>query len=284
MNHRLRAALLHGIVDVSAWGSVRYTGRQLYYACCRWLPLPSAGPRSAPGATALAGRRWLLSPRPCPASYDDFRAALAAYRARYGEPAGLLPSPLPPLCVAHQYTPDMHDYGLSRALVCQHDEIAHMLRANLFHMEAACAVVSLAGGLPLPVCEMLERTPGATVFFLHDASPAGLALAAHLPDHLHIPEGVAYTVTGLRPLHAMRLRLFAQHAPASEIAALPSALTLPERIWLRAGWQAEVAAIRPAGLLGRLRRIVTGNVSPPRRLLFSLRREREIGFMSWPTG
>jgi hypothetical protein len=130
---------------------------------------------------------------------------------------------------------------------------------------------------------MLERTAHATVFLLHDASAAGLNLAAHLREQLDIPDTVQIHPVGLRPIHVQRLHLFASRRPAQTptFYAWPAYLTPDEYAWLYAGWCAEVAALPPARLLLRLRRILTDTVPPPRRL-YSIRRDRSIGFLTWP--
>ncbi len=294
-------------------GRLHYTERQLYYELCRTVrPVPGLStplalrafalgllpsllflrqPQRAAGlamadllvvATLRLMHAWPAT-RPVPLPYEAFLATLATYRARCGEPPGLLP----PAGLLHLAPPgsepDLLDYGLERVLICQHDDLAHMLLANRFPMEVKCAVLSLSSGLPDPIRAMLARTPGATVSLLHDASMEGLGLVDSLRDALEIPAAVRVAAIGLRPAHAMQLRLFARRAapPPDTGADWPAYLSPQEKLWLGQGWQAELAAIHPLRLLLKLRRILTGNLPPPWRL-FDLRRDREIGFMTWP--
>lgn len=300
-------------------GRTRYTERQLYYELCRVLrPVPGltapsavlvflAGAiplltsnRSARRATHIAlahggtvAGLWVMRNLPYtlvpPLSYQAFCEIRAAYCARVGELPGMLP-PAQPVQIARfpgEY--DLHNYGLPRLLVCQHDDIAQMLLANGFHMEMKCSVLGLSSALPLPVIvrNMLVRASDAHIFFLHDASANGFALAVSLREQLDVPQSVRVVPIGLRPLHARRLHLFVTHVPGADtididdrrLANLPPG----ERAWVQRGLCAEVAAIPPATLLLKLRRIVSENVGPTRRL-FPIRRDREVGFMTWPVG
>jgi hypothetical protein len=227
--------------------------------------------------------RALPSTREVPLPYADFRAALDSYRAQHGELPGLLPPAQPLHLRPTGSEPDLLDYGLDRVLVCQSSEIAQMLLANMFHTEVKAAITGLSDGLPSPIWAMLTRTPGATVFLLHDASAAGLTLAAHLREQLDIPEAVQINPVGLRPSHAQRLHLFASRRTTETPAfyTWPAYLTPGEYAWLYTGWCAEVAALPPVRLLLRLRRIITDTVPPPRRL-YNIQRDRSIGFLTWP--
>jgi hypothetical protein len=317
MAHRMSTVLVRAIhrsiARVREPASVRYTERQLYYEVCRTLyPTPGL---PTPGALAVgtlgmlpallalprprlalrlmlanmlvAGGLRLLralpSTRDVPLPYADFLAAFASYRAQHGEPPGLLPPAQPLQLRPIGSEPDLLDYGLDRVLVCQSNEIAQMLLANRFHIEVKAAVTGLSDGLPPPIRAMLARTSGATVFLLHDASAAGLSLAATLRERLNIPEAVQINPVGLRPTHAQRLHLFARRRAAETPAfyTWPAYLTPSEYAWLYAGWCTEVAALPPMRLLLRLRRIITDTVPPPRRL-YSMRRDRSIGFLTWP--
>ncbi|NJN68642.1 MAG: hypothetical protein HC884_19010, partial [Chloroflexaceae bacterium] len=241
-------------------------------------------------AGALWALRTLPYTLPTPLPYAVFEEALAALCARSGEPARLLPPPPdgPLTLVQHREGAeyDRFHYGLSRLLICQDEAIAHMLLANRFHMEMKCAVLGLASGVPLPpvLRAMLMRSSEARILFLHDASVEGMALASSLRERLDIPDSLRFIAIGLRPSHAMRLHLFARRTPlppSAEVAAL-SALSPGERAWLLGGWSAEVAAVSPAGLVLKLRRIVTEPLLPRRSLLTNLRRDRSTGFMTWP--
>lgn len=228
-----------------------YTERQLYFETCRVL---------------LPVHRLPRRPRftvPAPIAYGRFRRSLDRYRDQYGEPPGLLAAPLTPPVVAEPAggappsAPDLYDYGLPRLLVCQHADIAAMLLANELHMEAACAIVAAGAPLPEPLRWGLERAGAPEVLVLHDASPDGQALLEALPDRLGPLGGATVTGLGLRPVHAASLHLVAE-----------------------AG-RAEVAAVNPARLLRTLRRLLIGARSRTRRP-FALRRERAVGFLTWP--
>ncbi len=293
-------------------GGVRYTRRQLYYEVCRTLLPPSrvfvaAGRTTAAigssltlalrrphplwigvmGASLLMSVPWLvrrlpftLTPPLTEAAFDD---ALAAYRVRHGDPPGLLPNDTPPYLALADREPDLYDYGLAYALVCQDASIARMLRANFLHMEMSCAILALEEASPLPdaLIAMLIRAPAPRILLLHDASPEGLQFVADAAALLDLPHGFRVRALGLAPMHALRRHLFATRGsqPAEH---LPASLNLIERAWLRAGYRAEVAALRPVTLLRTLYRVVR----PVRRRaswFAGLRRWRTTGYMSWPT-
>jgi hypothetical protein len=244
-------AVASAVVRAGAPEDVAYTERQLYYETCRVL-LP---------AHRLPRRPRFTVPAPVP--YGRFVVALDRYRERRGEPPGLLAGSLSPPVIADggPSAADLFDYGLPRLLVCQHADIAAMLLANELHMEAACAIVSagVSAGVPLPdpLRECLARTGAPEVSVLHDADVDGLALAAELPARLGLPASARVTALGLRPVHAAGLHL-----------AVPR------------GGAAEVAAVNPARLLRTLRRLMFGarRTRPP----LVLRRERAVGFLTWP--
>ncbi|MFP4438302.1 MAG: hypothetical protein ACLFVO_13735 [Chloroflexaceae bacterium] len=314
--HDQTKALIRSIEQVAAPGQIRYTRRQLYYEVCRTLHLPpgltnqTAGWSLAAGLlptlallgqprravrlaalyTLLVGGLRLVRMAPFtlrpPLAYAHFAELLQAYTDRWGTPPGLLTPTEPPQFRLLGDAPDLTNYGLSRLLICQDTEIAGMLLANLFHMETSCAVLSLAAATPLPdaLRTMLQRTPEAGVYLLHDAGAEGVALAAQVRARLELPDTIPLMPIGLRPAHALRLHLFATRTPPVVIEQQdwPTSLTSRERAWIEAGWCAEVAAVKPARLLLALRRILLGLVQPPRRLP-DWRRERASGFMTWPT-
>ncbi|MGQ9481566.1 hypothetical protein [Chloroflexus sp.] len=293
--------------DSGVW----YTHRQLYYEFCRsLLPLAqidtlvasvaaassvaflTALRRLAPlpvgvvGASVQLGAPSLIRCIPFtlvpPVDEALFTEVLTIHRARYGEPPGLL---APPSSHAFEVRyrerdPDLYDYGLAFVLVCQDNTIAYMLRANFVHMEIGGAILAMEEATPLPdaLVAMLMRTSTPRVLLLHDASPAGLRWAAHVPQLLDLPYGFRITALGLRPIHVLRRHLFAlrSHRYSGE---LPS-LNLIERIWLRAGYWVEVAALPPVVLLRSLR-YVTRPVPQRRDSWWSeLRRWRTSGYMS----
>jgi hypothetical protein len=155
-----------------------------------------------------------------------------------------------------------------------------MLRTNDFHMELACAVLALEDATPVPwhVRAMLGRARHARAYFLHDASPEGLAACDDLAARLRLPPGASLRAIGITPAHAMRLGLVAVRSRRRDEAALPGSLSAAERAWLRDGWSAEVAAVPPARLLRALRRIMLGIAQPSA----PARPARDTGFMTLP--
>ena len=289
---------------------VRYTRRQLYYEFCRtllpfaqvvasWSSVAAVGSasalmawrRSRPLWSGLTGtgiqiavpslvRRlpFTLTPPVTDALFDE---ALRAYRARYGEPPGLLPDNPAPWRAIDRREPDLYDYGLAYALVCQDASIARMLRANFLHMEMACAILALEEATPLPdaLVAMLIRASMPWVLLVHDASPSGLRWSTHAAGLLDVPRGFRIRALGLRPRHALQRHLFAlRHA--ADTGELPASLNLIERLWLCAGYQAELAALPPVALLRALRRAT--RPTPRRDPWWSgFRRWRASGYMSW---
>ncbi|ONK11264.1 hypothetical protein [Streptomyces sp. MP131-18] len=251
-------------------GGLRFTERQLYYELCRGLRPWHRAPRRLPFSTGPPVRT----------------AAFSAALRRAGDLPGLLPPAAPPTrrpAGHHTPEPDLFDYGLPRLLVCESDDIARMLRANGLPMESACPVYG-AGELPLDpgVSTMLTQAERATVYVLHDASPAGLAFAAHAAGLAGVPDGVGVVPIGLRPRQAGALHL--PHRPRGSAAAGAAAADTPadpwERRWLGRGRAVEVAAVRPAALLRTVHRLVREiRRRPPPA---GLRRAREVGFLSWP--
>ncbi|MFE5941379.1 hypothetical protein [Streptomyces sp. NPDC056480] len=279
-------AITAAAARAGAPGGLRFTERQLYYETCRVL---------SPGSTLLRGR---VPGTPAPVlRLPVFTRALEA-RGRETVP-GLLP-PLPARVdpprshgpsgssrSPESSEPDLYAYGLPRLLLCQDRSIAGMLLANHVHLEAACPVFAAADALPLDplLLAALQRAEGATVYVLHDASPAGLAFPALVRAGLGPVPGVRVVSLGLAPRHAAALRLPTGRGrtpgPAA-LAALPAALRPREADWLAEGRFAEVAAVPPDRLLRTVLRLTRGP-RPPRDSLWSgLRGLRGTGFMTWP--
>ncbi len=255
----------HAIARVASPGPVAYTERQLYYETCRMLRPPAlsgAFPHTTEPAIA----------------FEPFREALGALVAERGSPSGLLAGPERPPLPLDGREPDLAAYGLPRLLVCQSAEIARMLRANLFHMETACAIVAMPAPAPLEdvYVAMLSRARHARVVALHDASPDGLSWLADISRQCELPPGARLRPAGLKPVHAMRLQLVASRGMRNDAQWL--ALSATERAWLSDGWSAEVAAVPPLRLLRALRRIVLDIVPPPAPEPV----RRDAGFMTWP--
>ncbi|MCS6839338.1 MAG: hypothetical protein RMJ55_00995 [Roseiflexaceae bacterium] len=311
VRHSNLDAALERSIARAGMGGVRYTRRQLYYEVCRTL-LPQSRVVAAAGrVTAVAGSSLTLAlrrPHPLwigamsaslltvvpflvrrlpftltpPLTENAFNEALAVYRANHGDPPGLLPDDVPPSIALNDREPDLYDYGLAYALVCQDATIARMLRANFLHMEMSCAILSLEEASPLPdaLVAMLMRGSAPRILLLHDASLEGLRFAAAAATLLDLPRGFRVRALGLTPMHALRRHLFAIRRP-EPVDRLPASLNLIERAWLRAGYRAEVAALRPVTLLRTLHRVV--RPAQRRESWFSnLRRWRQTGYMSWP--
>ncbi|MFG3491736.1 hypothetical protein ACIQ9R_03130 [Streptomyces sp. NPDC094447] len=279
-------AIAAAAARAAAPGGLRFTERQLYYETCRVLSPGEALLRRLPGTPAPVLR------------LPVFTRALEAY-GRENVP-GLLPSPPVPRLRPDPATdpaghpegpgaaePDLYDYGLPRLLLCQDRSIAGMLLANHVHLEAACPVFAAADALPLDprLLAALRRAEGATVYVLHDAGAAGVALPARVRSGLGPAPGVRVVSLGLVPRHAAALRLPAGRGPApgpAELAALPAALRTREADWLAGGRFAELAAVPPGRLVRTALRLTRGP-RPPRDSLWSgLRGLRATGFMTWP--
>ncbi|MFB7325018.1 hypothetical protein [Streptomyces sp. NPDC056190] len=265
----LERAITTAAQRAAAPGNIRFTERQLYYATCRVL-CPAPAPV----------RRIPHSPAP-PLRLSRFTEVL-----RGREPAGLLPAPtVAPTIGGPSREPDLYVYGLPRLLICQDRSIARMLLANHVHLEAACPVLSAEDDLPLDtrLVEALERTEGATVHVLHDASPAGIALPARVRQELG-PVPVRVASLGLVPRHAQALRLVSgrRPGPLSPLGPMPSGLRPSEVDWLAEGRFAEVAAVPPARLLRAVLRLTRGPRSAHRSVWSDLRDLRTAGFMTWP--
>lgn len=317
MTH-LDRALIASTQKLTSLIGLRYTTRQLYYEVCRALrPTPGLGRQTAwwvlaagflPALLTWAvmrrprwarrlaaanvaltsllygARRWPYTLAP-PISYERFTEALRIFQIRYGPPPGLLALGRPVSMRLEGREPDLFVYGVPRLLVCQTVEVAHMLFTNDFHIELACPVLSVDDASPLPdlLQTMLQRTPEAHVYFLHDASTAGLALVPTLRQRINLPSNIPLTAVGLRPAHAKSMHLFASQTPPAQNSTVdwPYYLSGREQAWLEAGWQAEVEAVPPPRLLRALRRMMLGTVKPSFSLP-SLQSEREVGFMTWP--
>jgi hypothetical protein len=214
---------------------VRYTRRQLYYEFCRtllpfarvvasWSSVAAVGSasvlaawrRSRPLWSGIMGAgAWIAVPslvRRLPFTLTPpvtdalFNEVLTAYCARHGEPPGLIPDDPAPWHAIDGREPDLYDYGLAYALVCQDASIARMLRANFLHMEMACAILAREEATPLPdaLVAMLIRASSPRVLLVHDASLAGLRWITHAAELLDVPRGFRVRALGLRPMHALR--------------------------------------------------------------------------------
>jgi hypothetical protein len=178
---------------------------------------------------------------------------------------------------------DLTFYGLPRILVCESDEIAQMLRANQFHLETPCAVLSLREASPLNESfqKMLSNVQDSQVFFLHSASLKAYSIAQNLREVLQLKDEVPIRLLGLRPIHAKRLHLFAnktQNALLNTNLSTFDFLSNDEKKWLENGFTAEVSAVSPVRLMRVLRRIILGLEIEQRHWKIILPR-RNLGFM-----
>lgn len=248
---------------------LHYTERQLYYETCRLL---------------LPWWRYLPIKLAVPVAWPRFTAALARLQARGVVCVGLLPAP--ELQLASIVPRDLQLFGLPRVLLCSDAHIAAMLDANGLALELGCPVVNVAQACPLPspMAQMLQRA-GGRVYLLHNANTADVALGAELGSRLQLPEGIGFTALGLRPAHALRLRLFVQRereaGSMKQEAAMGASLSPKERRWLAGGRSAELAALPPLRLLRAMRRLLHPEVPTP-SLWVQLRRWPQLGYMSWP--
>jgi len=237
-------ALRVAIERAGAPGGIRFTERQLYFELCRVLLPLGRLPRSVP-FTSVA-----------PVPQRVFRDALR----RHGETPGLLTTSRRVGPMGGVTTePDLFDYGLPRLLVCQDPAIADMLHANDLPMESACPVMSMAE-LPLDprVLGMLALADESAIYLLHDADRTGLEM----------PERVRALVSGevrIVPLGLQPRQAATMHLPRVRGAA------------------PELAAINPATLVRGVHRMVRG-VRRDRPRWAELRRVKEVGFMTWPSG
>jgi hypothetical protein len=181
------------------------------------------------------------------------------------------------------YPNDLPRYGLPRLLICESREIAEMLLANNFHLEASCAIVHAAQIAPLSEVfqEMLIRAGESRVYFLCDAGFAGFFLLPSLRERFALPESARLITLGLRPAHVDRLHLFVQQSNPIQPETFETLtfLTDDEKRWLAAGRRAEVAAVHPVRLLRVLRKLVLG-LPTTQSIWKTLLPPRELGFMS----
>ncbi len=308
-----RAALQQSVANLDNIG-VFYTRQQLYYevslclsppalvaavsrlvavtgvtlACTvRQLPPVWTGIANAAaliGAPPLVG--WLPFTITPPLSYDAFNEVLAAFSVRYGQPRRLLTDEPSSPAVRVPREPDLYDYGMPFAIVCQDAAIARMLRANGLHMELECAILSLTEATPLPdsVLGMLMLAPAPCVFLLHDASIAGLGVVANARTLLNVPTEISVRSLGLRPRDALHQHLFAIRQVKNDrwIPTALAELDFIERRWLSAGYTTQVAALRPLKLLRTLRRAVSTQLRYSSSWLTRVRQWHTTGYMTWP--
>jgi hypothetical protein len=176
---------------------------------------------------------------------------------------------------------DLTLYGLPTLLICEAGEIAQMLRANQFHLQTPCAVLSLREATPLENSfqTMLERAEKPQIFFIHDADAQAFSKIPTLRKKLNLDEAIPLKILGLRPVHAQRLHLFADKiSNNSDAVQQIDFLDESEIKWLAEGNTAEISAISPVRLLRVLRRLILGTQIPPS--VWSLKLpDKSLGFM-----
>lgn len=284
-------SLGEAIGRVSAEGTLRFTERQLWYelglphrdrryttrrkypyllfAFCGafpgmvtrvFFPVPATFWVAGAGAVAaLALRAYLMHrearrpldpPHPPSLSLE----ALQGHLPRWVRVNGPVPGLLPRDGALPGPGPRPADgAGPHQVVVTDTRETAEVLVANGFDAEYGCAVLSLDVDPDdaRAVADALRRTPGLTVFALHDATPAGCHLPLALRQPAWFPDPAVRIVDlGLRPEIAWRLRVPARSAPPVLRPPLPAwLLSNDERTWLAHGNTGELAALRPAYLL-----------------------------------
>lgn len=254
----MTARVLDGALDLAVRrvrkpGGPLVTRRQLYYEVCRVL---------LPAHLAPARPRFTVPPPVAPAAFEE------ALHRRAAAVPGLVP-PAPPS--AHgppgrnrpwaAAEADVLDYGLPRLLLVGDGDVAAMLRANRWYLDAACPVYTVGELAGLPGAEAVVaavRTAGGTVSVLHDAT-RGADGTADAARRLAGPR-VRVRPLGLRPAQAAALHL----------------------VRLPGGDGCEAAAIPPARLLRGLHRMVTRPSPPASRPWRGWRAAARSGYLSWP--
>ena len=179
----------------------------------------------------------------------------------HGTPEGVIqrrPMPAaPPATPLAAMEPDIGDYSFDRAVICDRARTVDLLIANNYHFENNCAVLSVDGYPqgPFPVVmAMLKRNPKLQVYALHDATPAGCAMAHEVASNPAWFNGEIRVVDlGLRPGHAKPFLGLFQSPPGGsrkDVLRAPG-ISDTEALWLGA-YALELAAIRPEQTLKRL--------------------------------
>ena len=293
--------------NLQSFGRLYFTPKQLFYEFCRVERLPfGIEPKTAAllfGASiipasfsrknklnillasglilgGLALLRKTPHTLPTPVWWNEFKFELEKY-LQHHEIEGLLQIE-EKVEFANNFPADLTLYGLPKILICETDEIAQMLRANQFHLQTPCAVLSLAEAQPITkvFTKMLERAEKPQVYFLHNASAKSFSLIADLRQTLKLKDEIPLRVLGLRPVHAKRLHLFDQKTQNKQIESFAdfSGLDEREKRWLKDGFEAEIAAISPIRLMRVLRRLILGLEIPPNEWQIQLP-NKNLGFM-----
>ncbi len=260
-------ALQTSIRNLQSFGRICFTPKQIYYEFCRTL--------NSPFRLLTFGNKTIKPP----ISFERFAQLLEAY-LQNNELKNLLEIK-PNIEFTRNVPNDLTLYGLPKILVCETDEIAQMLRANQFHLQTPCAVLSLSEATPMPESfhKMMTKAENPQVYFLHNANLEAFSLIKHLRQTIAAQTDIPLRPIGLRPIHAMRLQLFANKTNSQAFDfSEPSYLHNDEKKWLLDGNSAEVSAISPVRLLRVLRRIILGLEAPASNWQFKLPK-KELGFM-----
>ncbi len=295
-----------------SFGKLYFTPKQLFYELCRLQRSPiglksttaaklfglSAIPAmffakqnpkkvfgflsaSAIAFSALAVSKQIPRTLPPPILWQEFEEKLSNY-LQNNKIDGLLKIGKN-VKLTNEIPDDLTLYGLPKLLICESDEIAQMLRANQFHLQTPCGVLSLKEASPLSdnFQNMLSSAEEAQVFYLHDASWQAISLIPDLHRILSLNYEIPLRPLGLRPIHAQRLHLFAQKeidfSPNVDLAKI-SYLDEKEKTWLKSGFKTEVSAVAPVRLLRVLRRLILGVEVPTRNWQIGLP-NKNMGFM-----
>lgn len=295
---------------LQSFGRIFFTRRQFFYEFCRTLRAPfgletktaaaalglstipslviaKGKPRNAIGLLSaaafvfgtFAALRKVPQTLNLPISANEFENLLNAY-LQNKRIKGLLE-----IGQETDFTPlisnDLTHYGLPNLLICESDEIAQMLRANQFHLQTPCGVLSLREAAPLPedFQKMLSMAENPQVFYLHDASFESFSKIRTLRENLYLNNKIPLRILGLRPIHAKRLHLFAlkKQSISTDLQAFDF-LDESEKKWLLDGNSAEIAAVSPIRLQRVLRRLILRTQIPPSDWQLSLP-NKNLGFM-----
>ncbi len=276
-------SLLNSLVNLQSFGRLYFTPKQLYYEFCRTSRLPFAVDlkKYAPIIGKLSSLVRTPQTIETPVSWPEFEAKLEVY-LQNNEIKGLLKI-APNTDFIENFPGDLMLYGLPRLLICESEEIAQMLRANQFHLQTPCGVLSLRAASPLSESfqQMFANAETPQVFFLHNASLRGFSLIEDLRQTLELKDEIPIRPLGLRPVHARRLHLFAIKTENNHRIKHFSGsiyLTESEKRWLENGNMVEVSAVSPVRLMRVLRRMILGLEIPPSDWQISLPK-KNLGFM-----
>jgi hypothetical protein len=299
-----------GIERLQSFGQLYFTRQQLFYEFCRTLRSPfglelktaaaafglsaipsffiaKGKPKNAVGLLSasafvlgsLTALRKIPQTLPLPIAWNEFENLLEDYLQKH-RIEGLLE-----IEQNADFTPlisnDLTLYGLPNLLICESDEIAQMLRANQFHLQTPCGVLSLREAAPLPenFQKMLNRAENPQVFYLHDADSQSFLKLSNLRKNLLLNDEIPLRILGLRPIHAKRLHLFAmKNQSVSADLQEFNFLDESEKRWLLDGNSAEVAGVSPIRLMRVLRRLILRTQIPPSDWKLKLP-DKNLGFM-----